>query len=150
MLCKQERFGTDALAKARWKQAVLTASGGMPPPPSVAIGQAVDCLLARRTDVASRDGTTTATAEGSRKKESKEQQLCRAVDKKLHAFWAVYAPALDRCLYRAGLRAARESHKGTTLGADVAPEVSTPSAGAAAIGPGTASVAQGSALLLHC
>ena len=74
----------------------------------------------------------------------------RQRDKKPHAFWAVYAPALNA--YRAGLRAARESHKGTTLpgrlGADVAPdEVSTPGAGAAAIGSGLASRWLRSALL---
>ena len=40
----------------------------------------------------------------------------RQRDKKPHAFWAVYAPALNA--YRAGLRAARESHKSTTLGAE--------------------------------
>ena len=39
------------------------------------------------------DGTTTTTDAAAKKPESKETQLCRAIDKKLVAFWVGLVPA---------------------------------------------------------
>ena len=65
-------------------EAVLVASGGMPHPGPEAIAAAAAHLSAQDRNY---DGTTTATDAAAKKPESKETLLCRAIDKKLVAFW---------------------------------------------------------------
>ena len=80
------------------RRRVLVACGGMPFPGTEGIREA-----AERLDDADPNyyGTSNATVEGARKKESKEALVRRAVDKRLHKFWGKLVAPLDA--YRARL-----------------------------------------------
>ena len=87
VLCERRASTTPEETERRWREAVLTACGGMPHPGPDAVAQSTVRL--QEAD-ANYDGTTTANVEGTRKRETREALLRRAVDKRLHAFWRAY------------------------------------------------------------